>query len=90
MEAEWGDMEYFERGEVCQCCKKKLPRHKFRMTYYTESGEARYKAMKICNDCRETVPKGKGAVKWGSRGQKADDISRPSIIDLMESYRDGH
>lgn len=88
-EAENGDMQYYDKTMTCQCCKKTMVRTKFVSKETSKHDGMRIAVCKsICNKCRKTIVSAPNDVKWNKRGDNAEGVSRPSIIDLMESYRD--
>lgn len=87
-ESTHGDSMYYKKYKKCPTCQKTLHRNKF-LTQEVKDGESKYTSKTICNDCREQCQKNWGSIKWNKRGENAEDVTRPSIIDLMESYREG-
>ena len=79
-----GDMNYYPKKITCLCCHKTKRRTDFRMTIKQDDGE-KETILSICINCRGTQPKQTYASVSDLKWDKGQDISRPSIIDLMES-----
>lgn len=79
-----GDLLYFAKKMKCECCKKTKRRWEFSQAH-TKDDVVRFRCVKVCAKCREVAKPDKDAkLSWNGRGEKADDVTRPSIIDLME------
>ena len=83
-----GDFRYFKDTQKCECCKRVKETYKFAYAYRDTDGLLRKRPSPICLDCREGHKQASGSVKWNKPGNSAEEVNRPAIIDLMESYRE--
>lgn len=88
-ELEDHSVSYHSKIITCQCCKKSLPRTRFiSKSFAGPDSEGTEVCKSICNKCIGYHKQPTHNIKWNKPGGNAEDIQRPSIIDLMESYRE--